>query len=83
MPSLVGTRLKLEYGPRGTERKTFEGLLRADGVEVDGKLFSPSYAAVHCMQKAGSARKTANGWVMWRTEAGELLIDLYNRVRSA
>lgn len=83
MPNLVGSRLKLEYGPRGSERRTFEGLLRSDGVEIDGKLFSPSYAAVYCMRKAGSTRKTANGWTMWRTEDGGLLIDLYNRLRSA
>jgi hypothetical protein len=82
MPNLVGSRLKLEYGPRGSERRTFEGVLRSNGIEVDGKIFSPSYAAVYCIQKAGSPRKTANGWTMWRAEGGELLVDLYNRIRS-
>jgi hypothetical protein len=72
---------EIGHRPRGSERRTFEGILRLDGIEVDGKVFSPSYAAVHCIQKAGSSRKTANGWVMWRTESGELLVDLYNRIR--
>lgn len=82
MPSLIGQKLKLDYGPRGSERRTFEGVLRSDGVEVDGRMFSPSYAAVHCMKKAGSSRNTANGWLMWRTEEGDSLADLYDRLRS-
>lgn len=82
MPGLVGARLKLEYGRRGAERRTFEGVLRSEGVEVDGKVFSPSYAAVLCMKKAGSTRNTANGWAMWRTEEGSYLTDLYDRLRS-
>jgi hypothetical protein len=82
MPQLVGQKLRLEYGPRGGERRTFEGVFRPDGVEVDGKVYSPSYAAVYCIQKAGSPRKTANGWIMWRTEDGDFLADLYGRLRS-
>src|SRR5262249_42878387 len=61
-----GQPLTLEYGPRGGERRTFAGLVRQVGIEVDGKVYSPSYAAVYCIQKAGSKRKTANGWIMWK-----------------
>ena len=82
MPGLVGRKLILDYGRRGSERRTFEGVLRPDGVEVDGNRFSPSYAAVQCIQKAGSNRKTANGSLMWRTEEGDSLADLYDRLRS-
>jgi hypothetical protein len=64
IPDLVGRKLKLDYGPRGAERHTFEGVLRPDGIEVDGRTYSPSYAAVYCIQKAGSTRKTANGWII-------------------
>lgn len=31
------------------------------------------------MQKAGGKRHTANGWIIWRTEEGDLINDLYER----
>jgi hypothetical protein len=79
VPDIIGSEVTLEYGPRGRERRSFRGIIRADGVEVDGKVYSPSYAAVACMKEAGSTRHTANGWVMWRTPAGETLSELYRR----
>jgi hypothetical protein len=72
----------LDYGPRGQAKKTFEGLLRKEGVEVDGNIMSLSAAAVYCIRKAGSQRKTANGWIMWKTEEGIYLNEFYNRVYS-
>jgi hypothetical protein len=78
-PEIVGSEVTLEYGPRGRERRSFRGIVRADGVEVNGKVHSPSYAAVACMKEAGSTRHTANGWVMWRTAEGETLNELYRR----
>lgn len=71
-----GERLSMEYGPKGREKLEFEAIVRPDGLEVDGRVYSPSYAAVHCMKKAGSDRHTANGWVHWRTSAGVLINDL-------
>ena len=50
---------------------------------MDGKVMSLSVAAVHCMQKAGSQRETANGWIMWKTLDGTYLNDFYNQVYSA
>lgn len=44
---------------------------------------SLSAAAVYCMQKAGSTRETANGWVMWKTENGTYLIEFYNKLNTA
>ena len=83
MPELVGQRVFLDYGPRGGQRRTFEGVLRPDGVEVDGRVLSLSYGAVHCMHQAGSPRQTANGWIMWRTAAGETMSDIYDRLHLA
>jgi len=77
-----GMPLTMVYGPRGHEKETFRGLVRENGIEVDGGVFSPSYAAVRCIQKAGSDRRTANGWIVWRTETGELINDLYERVMA-
>ena len=82
-PGLLGAPLTLEYGPRGGERRTFSGVLRQTGVEVDGTILSPSYAAVHCMRLAGSSRPTANGWTMWRLDDGRLLNDAHQDALSA
>jgi hypothetical protein len=78
-PKLLGIWLILEYGPRGQDKQTFHGVLKEQGIEVDGVVRSPSYAAVYCMKKAGSHRETANGWTMWKTPDGEYLDDLYQK----
>lgn len=78
-----GQTLFLEYGPRGKKRMSYKGIVRNEGIEVENQVFSPSYAAVHCIQKAGSHRNTANGWTMWKNEKGEYLDDLYNQISSS
>jgi hypothetical protein len=55
-------------------------IVRKEGIEVEGKVYSPSYAAVRCIQQAGSSRTTANGWIMWKTQDGEYLTDLYEKL---
>jgi len=77
-----GQKVLLEYGPRGHAKKTFEGILRKEGIEVEGKVMSLSAAAVYCIQQAGSQRQTANGWIMWKTEGGVYLNEFYNQVYS-
>lgn len=77
-----GQRVFLEYGPRGKPKQTFEGILRKEGVEIEGKVMSLSAAAVYCIKKAGSQRETANGWIMWKTEDGTYLSEFYNKVYS-
>jgi hypothetical protein len=43
----------------------------------EGKSFSaPSYAALLCVQDAGSSRNTVNGWISWKTAEGKTLADL-------
>jgi hypothetical protein len=78
----VGEQLSMEYGPRGKEKQIFTGIVQDDGLEVDGKVYSLSYAAVICMQKAGSKRLTANGWIMWRNKNGMLMDDLFKQVSA-
>jgi len=80
LPALEEQTVILEYGPRGKPKQTFQGIVKKDGIEVDGNVYSPSYAAVYCIQKAGSPRKTANGWIMWKTKEGEYLGDLYKQI---
>ena len=78
----VGQKIVMKYGPRGSSKQIFHGVLREAGVELDGRIMSLSAAAVYCMQKAGSHRHTANGWKKWRTEDGETLNEVYNQFYS-
>lgn len=75
-----GEKLKMMYGPRKGEKKTYEGVVGKDGsITVLGKTFSsPSYAAVFVIQNTGSKRKTVNGWTSWRNSKGQFLSDLRN-----
>lgn len=76
----VGEKLYMAYKRKDVEedRKTYEATIEDDGsLRADNQLFSsPSYAAVYFINKAGSPRKTVNGWTTWRTEAGKLLSEL-------
>jgi hypothetical protein len=75
-----GQTVLLEYGPQGKPKMEFKGILRKEGVDVDGKVMSLSAAAVYCIQKTGSKRPTANGWIMWKTTDGTYLNDFYDQV---
>ncbi len=79
-PDLIGQTLTMEYGPRGTHRRSFSDTLRRDGVEIDGRLFSLSYGALYCMKQAGSSRRTANGWTIWRAPSGETMSPIYEKL---
>lgn len=81
-PELEGERLHFEYGPRGRPRQRFEGVLRENGVEVDGTVYSLSYGAVYCMRKAGSTRTAANGWIRWKTPDGRTLDEYYQELKA-
>jgi hypothetical protein len=75
-------KLFLSYQPRGGERKQYEATILSDGtMEVLGKSFSaPSYAALLCLQNAGSNRESVNGWTSWKiTPGGTALADLRER----
>jgi len=73
-----GNELSLIYKPRGGKRKTYRGTITSDGsIEVLNQTYSsPSYAALACIQDAGSDRKTVNGWTSWKSEDGKLLSDI-------
>ena len=79
-----GETLYMTYSPRGSERRRYTATVLADGsLEVLGKSFSaPSYAALLCIQDAGSSRNTVNGWTSWRTEHGSTLAELRDTLLS-
>lgn len=66
------------YKPKGGKGQTFNGCVLKDGsISVLNQSYSsPSYAALACIQAAGSKRTTVNGWTSWRTGEGKLLAQL-------
>lgn len=74
----VGEKLYMIYGPKNSERRTYQGTIQENGsIEVLGNVFdSPSYAALFGIQDAGSERKTVNGWTSWKTDSGVTLAEL-------
>lgn len=78
-----GDPLIMPYGLRGQSQQTYQGVARTHGIEVDGRVLSPRAAAVYWIQKAGSDRRTANGWVRWKTPDGKSIDDLYQEIGSS
>lgn len=74
----VNQELSMTYGPGGTNRKKYKAIINLDGsFSVNENIISsPSYAALYCIQDAGSNRKTVNGWTSWKTENGESLSEI-------
>lgn len=66
------------YKPHGGRIRTFNGTLLKEGSisVLDQTFTSPSYAALACIQEAGSERKTVNGWTSWRTKEGKVLAQV-------
>lgn len=73
-----GTELTMTYKPRGGRQQNFTAKLEDDGSlnVLDETFPSPSYAAIYCIQKAGSERTTVNGWTSWKTQDGNFLAQL-------
>jgi hypothetical protein len=81
----AGEKVYMPYKPRNGDKRIFEGTIEGTGeITVLGKSFaSPSYAAIYCVQNAGSNRKTANGWISWKTAGDVLLSDLREQYLEA
>jgi hypothetical protein len=73
-----GSELTMSYKPRGGRQQIYSAKLEPDGsLNVLNENFpSPSYAAIYCIQKAGSERTTVNGWTSWKTQDGKLLAQV-------
>jgi len=71
-------KLFMTYKPRNGGQKTYEASILTDGsIEVLGNVYSsPSYAALVCIQDAGSKRETVNGWTSWITKNGQTLAEI-------
>jgi hypothetical protein len=75
-----GQSLTMEYRPRGGQKQCFTGVVRKEGIEVEGKIYSPSYAALYCLHKINPGLKSRNGWQTWKTADGTLLSVLRDKL---
>ncbi len=75
----VGQKVHMKYGPKSGRKEIFHGLLREEGVEVNGRVMSLSTAALLCIRTINPARKSVNGWKKWKTEDGDTLNEIYAR----
>jgi hypothetical protein len=76
----VGDSVYMDYGPKGKPKTHFTGTIRDSGVELDGKVYSPSIAALRCIQSVSLSRTSSNGWVTWKTKDGALINDAYKKL---
>lgn len=75
-----GSKLYLSYKRRGDsgQRQNFIATILDNGdLNIEGQAFtSPSYAAIYCINKAGSDRKTVNGWTAWKTDNQKFIASI-------
>jgi hypothetical protein len=76
----IGQELYFEYGPKGKTKTKFIGIVRKNGIEVDGEISSVSVSSLRCIQKVSPSRTTSNGWVVWKTKDGKLINELYKKL---
>ena len=73
-----GERLALDY-----QGKHFTGEANPQGIKLaDGKVYSPSRAAVRCYAQAGSTRPTENGWRAWKNKSQISLNHLFDQLQT-
>jgi len=77
----IGQMLFFEYGPRGKSKTKFCGIVRKNGIEVDGEISSVSVSSLRCIQKVNPTRTSSNGWVVWKTEDGKLINELCEKLK--
>ncbi len=77
-----GEKVYMEYGPKGTKKKRFEGIVHINGIEVNGVIASPSISSLRCIQEVSPTRTTNNGWVTWKTMDGKVINDKWEKYKQ-
>jgi hypothetical protein len=73
-----GKQLSLSY-----QGKRFFGRASPQGIMLDdGKIYSPSIAAIKCYARVGSTRPTENGWRVWKNKDQLTLNELFDQLQS-
>lgn len=65
-----GDLLYMSYKPGKGNKKDYTATIQEDGslLVMNQQFSSPSYAALYCINDAGSPRKTVNGWTSCKTD---------------
>jgi len=50
----------MDCGPKGKPKKRFVGMIKEDGIEIGGKVYLPSIAALHSIQTISPSGKLPN-----------------------
>lgn len=72
----AGQPVRFTYCADGVCEHEFRGVVRRDGIELDGETMSVSFSAVRCLHGLGE-QKAINGWMAWRTDDDLFLGELY------
>lgn len=75
-----GQLLMKEYKPKGGKKHSFTGIVHKDGIEVEGRVYAPSNAALYCLHKINTSLKSSNGWQTWKTADGTVLSVLRDKL---
>ena len=78
-----GEKVYMEYGPKETKKKRFEGIVHINGIEVNGVISSPSISSLRCIQEVSPTRTTNNGWVTWKTMDGKVINDKWEKYQKS
>lgn len=78
-----GQTVYMDYGPKGTKKTHFEGIVHSTGIEVNGVISSPSISSLRCIQTISPSRTTNNGWVTWKTEDGKIINDKWEKYKAS
>jgi len=78
-----GQKVYFEYGPKGLNKKRFDGVIRINGIEVDGIVSSPSISSLRCIQTITPTRTTSNGWTVWKTEDGKIINNAWLKYKES
>ena len=76
-----GQPLFMSYTQADGKERLFNGIVRWDGIEVDGTVYSPSYSAVYCIAKT-KEKRVVNGWLVWKNKDGKFLAELFEKYRK-
>ena len=78
-----GQKVYLEYGPKGSKKRRFDGIIRINGIEYDGVISSPSISSLRCIKTITPSRTTSNGWTVWKTEDGRLINSAWQKYKES
>ncbi len=78
-----GEKVYMDYGPKGTKKRHFEGIVHINGIEVNGVISSPSISSLRCIQEVSPTRTTSNGWVTWKTMDGKLINEKWEKYQKS